>query len=87
MNDKRANSAIANESGYTGGAFDMTIPNDYRYADYERDMSTCADFVIAMKNNNVDECARILLEKPEVEYAFGRATAYAERNYGKAARS
>ena len=87
MNDKRANSAIANESGYTGGAFDMTIPNDYCYADYERDMKTCADFTIALNNNDQDRCMRILLEKPEVEYAFGRATVYMERAYGKAARS
>lgn len=87
MNDKRANSAIANESGYTGGAFDMTIPNDYRYADFERDREACADFVIALNNNDIDRCMRIILEKPEVEYAFGRMTAYIERAYGKAARS
>lgn len=83
MNGKLANSAIKRSNGYTGGAFGMTIPNDYRYADYERDRETCLDLIIAMENNDENECLRILLENPEVEPAFGRATAYMERAYGK----
>lgn len=61
----------------------MTIPNDYRYADFERDMKTCYELFLAIDSGNVEEIIRITEENPESEKALGRATAYMERNYPK----
>ena len=66
------------ETSYTGGAFDMTIPAEYSHEDYERDVIDSALFVLAME---FDEEAAFWLcvEKHESVEAFGRATAYLER--------
>lgn len=83
MNDKQANSAITNESSYTGGVFDATISNGYSYADFERDMKTCHELILAIDSSNVEEIVRLAEENPESEKALGRATSYMERNYPK----
>lgn len=67
-------------NSYTGGMFGMTIPNDYRYADYERDRKASVNLILAIASGNVEEVARVLDEEPESEKALGRATAYVERN-------
>lgn len=66
---------------YTGGAFDTTIDDSYRYEDFEKDLRICMPFVYAMDAGLDGVAAGILYDFPEIEIAFGRLTAYYERNF------
>ena len=71
--------------GYTGGAFNSWIPDDYTYADYEADMDKALPFILAVSASDEgekygEEIALLLAMDNEITSAFGRLTAYAERN-------
>ena len=70
--------------GYTGGAFDATIPDSYAYEDYKADFNACSPFVMCMLADDDDEFANtlalLMTENVQMMEAFGRMTAYIERN-------
>lgn len=72
------------KDGYTGGAFDATIPDSYTYEDYKADFKACAPFVMCMLADDDNEFANMLalvmVENEQMMDAFGRMTAYIERN-------
>lgn len=71
--------------GYRGGAFDTWIPDSYTAEDYEADMKVVAPLVLCMSakpeyKDFADQVANLLILNKQIESAFGRVTAYAERN-------
>ena len=64
---------------YKGGALGYEIDESYAYADFERDMKAASELFLAIGNDD-DKAMRIILDEPETVDAFGRATAYVERN-------
>ena len=71
--------------GYRGGAFDTWIPDSYTYADFEADRKKAAPLILAVQAASEgvkygDEIATLLFLDEPMTYAFGRMTAYAERN-------
>ena len=66
---------------YTCGAFDATIEDSYRYEDFERDLRLCMPFVLAIDAGLDGTAMGMLLDYPEIADAFGRMTAYYERNF------
>lgn len=70
---------------YTGGAYDTTIPDDYVYEDFMRDMELAAPLAICLHAKEEHRefahmLAGILLANDTITDAFGRSTAYMERN-------
>jgi len=75
----------ANDRGYTGGAFDATIPDSYSYEDYKADFNECAPFLLCMLAGDeyqpfADELGMLMMGNEGMMEAFGRMTAYMERN-------
>ena len=71
-------------SGYTGGAFGMWIPDSYTFTHYEIDKETAAPFILAMRMQDEgikygEEIATLLISDERIYSAFGRLTAYTER--------
>ena len=60
----------------------MTIPDDYAYEDFMADCKTAAPFILALdsKGEHAEEMVMLLAENEQITDAFGRLTAYAERN-------
>lgn len=71
---------------YTGGSFGTTIEDDYSYDDFMRDMRIACPAVLSLEfyeqthNEDFKKNAEAALSIDEVRDAFGRMTAYAERN-------
>lgn len=73
-------------SGYKGGAFDTWIPDSYTHADFEHDMETAAPLIICMDAKEeykpfADMLLGFLGNNKQIVSAYGRITAYAERNW------
>lgn len=67
---------------YKGGAYDRTIPPWYKQNQADADARACAALVLAMDKGRDGDAMRELSD-PKVARAFGRLTAYYEREEGK----
>ena len=72
-------------SGYKGGAFDTWIPDSYTYTDFINDLQTAAPLVSCMEakpeyRDFADMLLTFLTNNEQITSAYGRITAYAERN-------
>ena len=70
---------------YRGGAFDMQIPETYAYEDFKNDIDVAAPLVLCMSAKEeykpfADMLLAFLFDNKQVTSAYGRITAYAERN-------
>lgn len=70
---------------YKGGAFDAVLTPWYGKKDAKADLERCSGAIRAIESGDEDEQIAAFL-KPGVEAAFGRLTAYMEREAGKGER-